>query len=212
MPQDHERFMRMALDEAAKGGAEGNAAIGSVVVRGDSLIAKGRNLVTSTHDLTAHAETVALRKAGTALGHVDLSGCTLYTTFDPCAMCGGAIMVSGVSTLVMGARNNPLDTRYGAYAVERLFELANWVDRIEVVTGVLIDECSKIRSVIRADGNFKVPVCSRRYVPGLYASQLPQQSSLFPLPLHQVELPGLRLSERVYPCRRRALPEGQSSR
>jgi tRNA(adenine34) deaminase len=87
MPGDHERFMRMALDEATRGKAEGNVAVGSVIVRGDRVVARGRNLVMSTFDPTAHAETVALREAGQALKLVDFSGCTLYTTFEPCPMC-----------------------------------------------------------------------------------------------------------------------------
>ena len=104
MPLDHERFMRLAIDEAARAGAEGNLAVGSVIVRDNTVIATGRNLVTSTNDPTAHAETVALREAGAALGQVDFSGCTLYTSFQPCPMCCGALMVNGISTPVMGAR------------------------------------------------------------------------------------------------------------
>jgi len=145
MPQDHELFMRMALDEAARSGAEGNVAVGSVIVRGNTVIARGRNLVTSTVDPTAHAETVALREAGAALGQVDLSGCTLYTTYQPCPMCCGAIIVSGVTMLVMGARPAPGESRYGAYRVESLIELARWGDKLQVVTGVLPKECADIR-------------------------------------------------------------------
>ena len=77
MPLDHEQFMRMAIEEAAKGGAEGNSAVGSVIVRDGNIVAVGRNLVTSTNDPTAHAETVALREAGAARGDPDMAGCTL---------------------------------------------------------------------------------------------------------------------------------------
>jgi len=83
MPANHEHFMRMAIEEAAKGGSEGNSAVGSVIVRDGNIVAVGRNLVTSTNDPTAHAETVALREAGSAQGDPDMSGCTLYTTFQP---------------------------------------------------------------------------------------------------------------------------------
>ena len=55
MPQDHEPFMRLAIEEAAKGGAEGNPAVGSVITRDGAVVARGRNLVTATHDPTAHA-------------------------------------------------------------------------------------------------------------------------------------------------------------
>jgi len=78
MPLDHEHFMRLAIEEAARGGAEGNSAVGSVIVRDNAVVATGRNLVTSTYDPTAHAETVALREAGAALARPDLSGCFLH--------------------------------------------------------------------------------------------------------------------------------------
>ena len=145
MPEDHEGFMRIALEEAEIGGSEGNTAVGSVIVRGNSLVARGRNLVTSTLDPTAHAETVALREAGSALGLVDFSGFTLYTTFEPCPMCCGAIMASGVTTLVMGARHDPSQSRWGAYTVEKLIEMAGWGDQVKVVTGILPRECVEVR-------------------------------------------------------------------
>ena len=145
MSLDHDGFMRLAIDEAARGGAEGNLAVGSVIVRENAVVATGRNLVAFTHDPTAHAETVALREAGAALAQSDLSGCTLYTSFQPCPMCCGALMVSGISTLVMGARPEPSNNQYGTYTVETLLEFTNWDSRMEVVTGVLVEECLKVR-------------------------------------------------------------------
>jgi tRNA(adenine34) deaminase len=145
MPGDHERFMRMALDEAARGKAEGNVAVGSVIVRGDRVVARGRNLVMSTFDPTAHAETVALREAGQALKLVDFSGCTLYTTFEPCPMCCGAILASNVSTLVMGGRPTPAERRWGEYTVEHFLDYAKRGGTMQVVTGVLTQECVDIR-------------------------------------------------------------------
>ena len=145
MAQDHEQFMRAALKEAAKGGAEGNIAVGSVIVRDGTVVARGRNVVNSTFDPTAHAETDALRAAGRALRQVDFTGCNLYTTFEPCPMCCGAIMASGITTLVMGGRHNPADSRWGLYTVEKLIDLARWGDRLQVVTGILPQECLAIR-------------------------------------------------------------------
>ena len=145
MPEDHERFMQLAIDEAARGGAEGNSAVGSLVVRDGAVLATGRNLVTSSNDPTAHAETVALREAGAALGQSDLSGYTLYTTFQPCPMCCGALMVSGISTLVMGARPDASANRYGNYQPEDLINTAGWGSKIEVVTGILTEECWSVR-------------------------------------------------------------------
>jgi len=132
MPADHERFIRLAIDEADKGGAEGNSAVGSIIVENNTVIGVGRNLVGASNDPTAHAETVALRETAAALGRSDFSGCALYTTFQPCPMCSGAIMVSGISTVVMGARPNPGESQYGDFSVE-------------VVSGILTEECWKIR-------------------------------------------------------------------
>ena len=145
MPGDHERFMRIALDEAARGKAEGNVAVGSIIVQGDTVVARGRNLVLSTFDPTAHAETVALREAGRALRQVEFPGCTLYTTFEPCPMCCGAILASGISTLVMGGRPTPAERRWGGYTVERLIEFAERGGSIQVVTGVMTQECVDVR-------------------------------------------------------------------
>ena len=145
MPAKHEHFMHLALEEAARGKAEGNVAVGSVIVQGETVVARGRNLVTTTCDPTAHAETVALREAGTALERTDFSGCALYTTFEPCPMCCGAILVSGISTLVMGARPFPGEGRWGDYTVEWLIDLLGRRGAIEVVTGVLTQECTDIR-------------------------------------------------------------------
>jgi tRNA(adenine34) deaminase len=145
MPQDHEYFMRIALKEAARGKAEGNIAVGSIIVQDETVVARGRNLVRTTCDPTAHAETVALREAGTALQRANFSGCTLYTTFEPCPMCCGAILESGITTLVMGARPAPGAGRWGDYTVERLIDLAKRGGAIEVVTGILTQECAAIR-------------------------------------------------------------------
>lgn len=146
MPPDHEHFMRLALEEAARGGAEGNNAVGSVIARGNEVVARGRNLVASTFDPTAHAEIVALREASAALGCVDFSGYTLYTTIEPCPMCCGAIMTSGVTTLVVGASHRLVGiTRWGPYTVERLLDMANWRKTTQLVTEVLPNECAEMR-------------------------------------------------------------------
>ena len=145
MAQNHEMFMRMALEEAEKAGREGNIAVGTVITKGDSVVATGRNLVTSTIDVTAHCETDALRNGGKALGHVDFSGHTLYTTAEPCPMCCGAIMAAGISSVVMGARPDPSQRRYGDYTIERLIQMAGFGDMLEVVTGILPQECAEVR-------------------------------------------------------------------
>jgi tRNA(adenine34) deaminase len=144
---NYEHYMRIALDEAERAAAEGNTAVGSVLVRGERIVACGRNLVTSTSDPTAHAETVALRLAGKQLGYADFSNSTLYTTFEPCPMCCGAILTSGVETLVIGARYVLAQSRWGAYTVEKLLELTNRTDQLIVITGILSQACADVRKL-----------------------------------------------------------------
>lgn len=142
---EHEAFMRLALEEAQRAADEGNVGVGSVIVIADKLIARGRNLVPTTHDPTAHAETVALREASSVLGTDDMSGAVLYTTFEPCPMCCGALMNANVATLVMGGRPEAEQTSWAGYTLERLLEMCGWINRTRVVTGVLFEECMNIR-------------------------------------------------------------------
>ena len=145
MTSEHERYMRIALEEAHKGKAEGNVAVGSIIVSAGEVIASGRNLVATTSDVTAHAETVAIREAGSSTGRTEFQGCTLYTTFEPCPMCAGAIMNGNFEAVVMGGRPTSSDTRWAEYTIEKLVEMAGWSDRLAVVTGVLSRECEEIR-------------------------------------------------------------------
>ena len=145
MATDHETFMRVALEEAEKAKVEGNSAVGSVIVRDGEIIGRGRNLVYTDHDITAHAETVALRLTGDELKLIDFHGCTLYTTFEPCPMCCGAILLSGVSTLVMGGRNDRSTSSWPTYRVEDMIESLGRSNEIEIVNGVLVDECLAVR-------------------------------------------------------------------
>lgn len=145
MALDDEYYMRIALEEADKGGAEGNDAVGSVIVKDGSQVVLGRNLTSSTQDPTAHAETVCLRNAGASLGLLELAGCALYTTFEPCPMCCGAIMVGGITKVVIGAEPDPAVRRFGPYTMRAFLEWSEWANKIEVVTNVLSQECLQIR-------------------------------------------------------------------
>jgi len=134
---DHEYFMRLALDNAALSRDEGNDPVGSVIVRDGAVVAAGRNRVATTQDATAHAETDAIRNAGAAQNDHRLDGCTIYTTFEPCPMCCGAILNAGITTIVLGGRPASGEERFGPYTIEWFIEQAGWSGRIEVVTGVL---------------------------------------------------------------------------
>ncbi|HEY2866329.1 MAG TPA: nucleoside deaminase, partial [Pyrinomonadaceae bacterium] len=92
MNDDHETFMRRAI-ELARQGAENNRGgpFGCVVVKDDEIVGEGCNEVTSANDPTAHAEIMAIRSACRKLSSFQLTGCTVYTSCEPCPMCLGAI-------------------------------------------------------------------------------------------------------------------------
>jgi tRNA(adenine34) deaminase len=152
MSDEHERWMRVAIEEAEKGGATGNMAVGAVLVQQGQILARGRNEAMSTRDLTAHAETVAIRDASVRLGIVNpslradagpLKDAVLYTTCEPCPMCAWATCIAGISTVVIGARFADMGVGYGDYAIEKL--LATTGQPLRVVSRVLRAECEALR-------------------------------------------------------------------
>ncbi len=97
------RFMRCALEEARKAAERGEVPVGAVVVRGEEILAAAYNERETTKDPTAHAELLALRRAAARTGSWRLTGCTLYTTLEPCPMCAGALHAARISRLVYAA-------------------------------------------------------------------------------------------------------------
>jgi len=95
--------MRLALDEARAAAQAGEVPVGAVVTRDGAVLSVARNRMRDAGDPTAHAEIVALRAAGAALGTSRLDGCDLWVTLEPCAMCAGAIALARVARLYFGA-------------------------------------------------------------------------------------------------------------
>jgi tRNA(adenine34) deaminase len=138
---DDEVYMRMALEEARRAELAGEVPVGAVVVLEDRVIGAGGNRTITDCDPTAHAEMVALRAAAQAVGNYRLAGATLYVTIEPCAMCAGALVQARVARLVYGAD----DPKAGA--VRSVFAIANHPQlnhRMEIVSGVLRDECAAL--------------------------------------------------------------------
>lgn len=155
---EHERFMAAALEEAKRARDLGNVAAGSVIARDGQILARGYNEVASSFDVTAHAEARAVRNLTTTTRQLNptsqadsgpFAGSILYTTLEPCPMCCWLTCLAGISTLVIGARHADLGIPYGTYTAEKLIAMTE--RRIEVVTGILRDECmATVRS-----GRFK---------------------------------------------------------
>lgn len=103
MDNSHNAFMQMAIDEARQGIARGHGGpFGAVIVKDNRVVARGHNMVLANHDPTAHGEMIAIRRAGQVLGTHDLTGCTLYTTGEPCHMCLCGIMWANISKVYYG--------------------------------------------------------------------------------------------------------------
>ncbi len=144
MTFDHDRFMKLALEESRLALEAENVPVGSVIVKDGHVIGKGRNQVNSHSDPTAHAETVAIRDACANLQTPDLSGSTCYTVMEPCPMCCWAILEAGISGLVLGARHAEMKRAdYGDYAVEKLLLMTR--RKLEIVTGVMVADCEAMR-------------------------------------------------------------------
>ena len=133
---DDIRYMKMALDEAAKAYAQGEVPVGAVVVCKGRVIARAHNLTETLTDVTAHAEMQAVTAAANYLGGKYLNECTLYVTVEPCIMCAGALGWAQLQRLVYGAADEKRG--YQRFAPQALHPKA------EVVSGVMADECSDL--------------------------------------------------------------------
>lgn len=96
-------FMEMALDEARAAAARGEVPVGCVVVREGEVLARAGNRTLADRDPTAHAEILAIRATAQALGSERLTGCDLYVTLEPCAMCAAAMSFARIRRLYFGA-------------------------------------------------------------------------------------------------------------
>jgi tRNA(adenine34) deaminase len=133
--------MQRALDAARSAAAAGEVPIGAVIVKDGSVIAEAHNAPRDLHDPTAHAEILAIRAAAQALGDERLTGCELWVTLEPCAMCAGAITHARIARLYYAAS----DPKGGA--VEhgaRVFEQEQCLHRPEVYSGIGEDEAAEM--------------------------------------------------------------------
>ncbi len=160
--------MRRALAWAERAAQSGEVPIGALVVHNGKVLGEGANQPIGSHDPTAHAEIVALRAACAHVGNYRLTGATLYVTIEPCTMCAGALIHARIRTLVFGAR----EPRAGAVvSTANVIENAGLNHRVEVVEGVLADDCGALlkaffrerRDAASDDSRIIAPPRSRDY-------------------------------------------------
>ncbi len=145
MLETDENWMRRAINVARDAAKLGEVPVGAVIIDADGkILAATSNRTIKNNDPTAHAEILALRTAAIRTGNYRLTGTTVYSTIEPCAMCAGALVNARVARLVYGAA----DERFGA--VETHFRVCDSPDlnhRLEITSGVLADKCRRLMQV-----------------------------------------------------------------
>ena len=137
-------YMDLALSHAEDAFARGDWPVAAVIVRDGVVLASGQNRQNTEGDVTWHAEFEALRAATRAHGAPRVAGATVYTTMEPCPMCAGAMKLTGIRRLVLGARHAGLRRiDVGDYSIEAFCRLAGFA--LTVVTGVREAECMALR-------------------------------------------------------------------
>ncbi len=140
--QDDEAAMTLALAQARRAPSTADIPIGAVVLSPEGeVLAQACNEREATFDPTAHAEVVALRRAGAARGDWQLNGCTLVVTLEPCTMCAGAAVLARVARVVFGAWDPKAGAVGSLWDVVRDRRLNH---RPEVVAGVRERECAQL--------------------------------------------------------------------
>jgi len=136
-----ELWMEEALRAAQRALEAGEVPVGAVVICGGQMVGRGWNRNITDSDPTAHAEIVALREAGAAVGNHRLAECELFATVEPCAMCAGALVHARIKRLIYGAD----DPKAGA--VQSVMQVLNHPQlnhRTEVRSGVLAGRCAEL--------------------------------------------------------------------
>jgi len=134
-------WMEQALEQARMAAQAGEVPVGAVVIKDGKILGSGHNRNLFDNDPTAHAEIVALRQAAATLGNHRLTGCEMFVTIEPCAMCAGAMIHARVARLVYGAS----DPKAGAAgSVLEVLNHPRLNHQMKIIPGVLAQQCSEI--------------------------------------------------------------------
>nr|8E2P_A Chain A, tRNA-specific adenosine deaminase 8.20 [Escherichia coli]8E2P_B Chain B, tRNA-specific adenosine deaminase 8.20 [Escherichia coli]8E2P_C Chain C, tRNA-specific adenosine deaminase 8.20 [Escherichia coli]8E2P_D Chain D, tRNA-specific adenosine deaminase 8.20 [Escherichia coli] len=137
----HEYWMRHALTLAKRARDEREVPVGAVLVLNNRVIGEGWNRAIGLHDPTAHAEIMALRQGGLVMQNYRLYDATLYSTFEPCVMCAGAMIHSRIGRVVFGVRNAKTGA---AGSLMDVLHHPGMNHRVEITEGILADECAAL--------------------------------------------------------------------
>ena len=141
MDAQDEHFMRLAIQKAKEGVDEGQTPFGACIVKNGEIVACEHNRVWETTDITAHAEVTAIRAACKNLNTIDLSGCIIYSTTEPCPMCYSAIHWARIGKIIFGTRISDAK-KFGFHELcipdTKMKELGN--DHIQIIGDFLREE------------------------------------------------------------------------
>ena len=146
---NYELFMGEALAEAQSAIDQGGLPVAAVAVVNEAMVARAHDRVTETNDPTAHAVVVALRETARRLGRQALSDATIFTTFEPCAMCVGALLESNVEELVFALPDPRAGAAGGAIQVAQHTGLPR---KLRVVSGIRRDEAEELVAQAGSNG------------------------------------------------------------
>lgn len=142
---DHGKYMAIAIEEARLGASRGEQPFGAVVVIDGEVVVRTHSMKVADSDCTAHSETRAVGLATRKLQRREIPEAVFYCTAEPCPMCLGAILNSGIRTLVLGARApdikraGQLAFDFKDYTPERFAEMVGW--DLTIVDGIASEEC-----------------------------------------------------------------------
>lgn len=143
------KWMRLALEQARTAGDHGDVPVGAVLINGDGdIVAAAHNRREADGDATAHAEMLAISMASRAAGDWRLEDHTLVVTLEPCAMCAMAAVWARIGTIVFGAPDFKAGAAWSLYNIPQDERLNH---RIELVGGVLEEECSRVLKAFFTD-------------------------------------------------------------
>lgn len=136
-----DKFMRLAIAKAMEGVKKGQTPFGACIVKGGKVISCSHNLVWKNTDITAHAEIIAIRAACRLLKTIDLSGCVIYSTCEPCPMCFSACHWARISRIVYGcAIKDARKYGFNELQVSNLELKRHTKNSLRITSGVLVAE------------------------------------------------------------------------
>ena len=138
---EDEKYMRQAIRLAKKAEENGDVPIGCIIVYEGKVIGRGYNRRNADKMTLAHAELIAMRKAGKIIKDWRLEGCRMYVTLEPCQMCAGAIVQARIPEVVMGCMNPKAGC---AGSIINLLDIKQFNHQVKITRGIMEEQCSQL--------------------------------------------------------------------